>query len=86
MNWHNICNISNIMKEILKRCQACQAQAMNTMSNGYSFYVTLRTEWTISATLFRENNIEMSWYFYSWRDDENNAVAAEMEEYIKNLK
>lgn len=77
------------MKEILKRCQACQAKVF-AMSSGRSFIIYAQCYNygnTIDITLFRDCAIEKQWEFCDWRSDkENNAVAAQMEEYIKNLK
>lgn len=81
------------MIEILKRCQACQAEVL-ARNDGYSFHVdTSSTDafdtgdyrLSISATLFYGYAMEESWDFYAG-EDENERIADEMEEYINSLK
>lgn len=83
------------MKEILKKCQECQAQVME-MNDGHSFYIdAMSIEYSekgnhrifVTASLTLKCKVEGHWSFYPEDSDEEIAAKAEeMEEYIKNLK
>lgn len=82
------------MKEILKRCQALQTEVLNMRERSFdvktmNFYPEGASIGLVSvrATLFYDIGVEKEWVFIDcFSEEENNAVATEMEEYIKNLK
>lgn len=77
------------MKEILRKCQECQAEVL-AMGSEYSFDIYVSRQKygnSVHTKIFRDIEIGKEWCFYDWRsEEENNSVAEEMEEYIKNLK